>query len=292
MEVFVLSYMPDIERATAAAGWATRSLKSADEVLKTVGEKEIQEMIRYSKQMKLSSVLNFPYYLFGFKGVSRSFTHQWVRYRLAAHMQQSLRYVEIKPGGQWFVIPPTILKSGSEAIVEYIRHQEKSAREYQELMKKGVPVEDARFVLPQGTETHISTAMNAEELLHVFCQRCCTEAQWEIRKAAYALAAALMLVSPKIFHDLGPYCKQEGVCRGKNKGACKPIAEDLLRLLQKIVDEKRKEFEKLSPGKEMLIDLTEVLGHRVDEKTKKEVEKELGWKPKLDYEVKIRVVKR
>jgi thymidylate synthase (FAD) len=242
--------------------------------------------------MKLSSVLNFPYYLFGFKGVSRSFTHQWVRYRLAAHMQQSLRYVEIKPDGQWFVIPLTVLKKGSDAIVDYINHQQKSARQYLDLLKKGVPAEDARFVLPQGTETHISTAMNAEELLHVFCQRCCTEAQWEIRKGAYALATAMMLISPNIFYDLGPYCKQDGICRGGKKGACKPVAEDLLKVLKKIVDSKRDEFDALVPGDEIIIDLTEILGHRVDDKVKEEVEKKLGWKPNLDYEVKIRVVKR
>lgn len=292
MEVFVLNYMPEVERVTAAAGWATRSLKSANELSKTVTDKEIQDMIKYSKEMKLSSVLNFPYYLFGFNGVSRSFTHQWVRYRLAAHMQQSLRFVEVKPDKQWFVIPPTIINAGVDAIVDYVQHQQKSAQQYSNLISKGVPVEDARFVLPSGTMTHITTAMNAEELLHVFCQRCCTDAQWEIRKGAYALAAALVLVSPKIFHDLGPYCKQEGICRGKNKGACRPVAEDLLKVLQKIVEGRRKEFDKLAPGKEVIIDLTEILGHKVDEKIKREVEKRIGWKPELDYEVKLRVTKR
>ena len=44
--------------------------------------------------------------------------------------------------------------------------------------------EDARFVLPQTAETKIVVTMNCRELFHLFKQRCCSRAQWEIRNLA------------------------------------------------------------------------------------------------------------
>jgi len=50
---------------------------------------------------------------------------------------------------------------------------------YDTLRGKGVPPEDARFVLPIATQTKIAFTMNARELKHFFMMRCCLRAQWE-----------------------------------------------------------------------------------------------------------------
>ena len=48
----------------------------------------------------------------------------------------------------------------------------------------GIEPEDARYILPNASETKIIVTMNGRELLHFFAVRCCNRAQWEIRELA------------------------------------------------------------------------------------------------------------
>jgi thymidylate synthase (FAD) len=45
-----------------------------------------------------------------------------------------------------------------------------------------MPPEDARFVLPIGTEVNMVVSMNARMLMHVADMRAAADAQWEIRE--------------------------------------------------------------------------------------------------------------
>jgi thymidylate synthase (FAD) len=78
------------------------------------------------------------------------------------------------------------------------------------LVRKGISIEsareDARFVLPNATETRIMVTMNARELLHFFSQRLCNRAQWEIRAMALAMLKLVRPVAPTIFRHAGPPC--------------------------------------------------------------------------------------
>ena len=74
MEISMLNYLRDAERLLASAGWSTRSEKCGAEYEPV--KKEIADMVKYAKNMKLSSVLDIPFYVFSIKGVSRAFTHQ------------------------------------------------------------------------------------------------------------------------------------------------------------------------------------------------------------------------
>ena len=71
--------------------------------------------------------------------------------------------------------------------------------------------EDARFVLPNACETHITFTMNARELLHFFSLRCCTRAQWEIRALAAQMLRLCKAAAPVIFSSAGPGCLR-GAC--------------------------------------------------------------------------------
>ena len=62
---------------------------------------------------------------------------------------------------------------------------------YKEMLSAGIPPEDARFVLPNATETKILVTMNARELHHFFALRLCRRAQWEIRQLMHAVRAAV-----------------------------------------------------------------------------------------------------
>jgi thymidylate synthase (FAD) len=89
---------------------------------------------------------------------------------------------------------------------------------YTNLVKVGVPAEDARFVLPNATETKIIVTMNFRSLLHFFEERCCSRAQWEIRAMAYEMLKIALEVCPVVFENAGPICIN-GICK-QGKKSC------------------------------------------------------------------------
>ena len=83
---------------------------------------------------------------------------------------------------------------------------------YNEFTAAGVLAEDARYILPNATETKIVCTFNARSLLNFFSLRCCTRAQWEIRALANEMLRQVKDVAPVIFENAGPTCVSEGVC--------------------------------------------------------------------------------
>ncbi|HPU43907.1 MAG TPA: FAD-dependent thymidylate synthase, partial [Dictyoglomaceae bacterium] len=86
---------------------------------------------------------------------------------------------------------------------------------YEDLVRLGVPKEDARYLLPQAVESKIIVTMNARELLHFFTLRTCNSAQWEIRGLAWSMLDLVKDVAPTIFSDAGPSCFRGPCPEGK-----------------------------------------------------------------------------
>jgi thymidylate synthase (FAD) len=155
---------------------------------------------------------------FAIRGISRSCSLQLVRHRLASYSQQSQRYVNMEDFG--YVIPPTIegdeeLREMFEATMEDIRH--KYHRIVGALNEKGIEGElanqDARFILPEASETKIVVTMNCRELLHFYSVRCCKRAQWEIRRLANEMLRICKEELPSIFgKEAGAKCERLGYC--------------------------------------------------------------------------------
>lgn len=82
---------------------------------------------------------------------------------------------------------------------------------YHELLNY-VPAEDARYVLPNATETKLLVTYNARSLYHFFQLRCCQRAQWEIREMAELMLKEVRKVAPRLFAKAGPTCVTEGIC--------------------------------------------------------------------------------
>ena len=158
-----------------------------------------------------ASVLEHVTLTYGVEGISRAASHQLVRHRIASYSQQSQRYVASKFG---YVTPPTVAASPG-LLVEYERHMAACSRLYAKLMKAGVPPEDARFALPNATETKILITMNARELHHFFSLRTCRRAQWEIREMAKRMLSAARERAPLLFETAGPGCVRGRCPEGK-----------------------------------------------------------------------------
>jgi thymidylate synthase (FAD) len=145
-----------------------------------------------------------PQATFAVKGISRSCMAQITRHRHVSFDVQSMRYVafdDVDPedvgAGEMVVTPPSATdpdwvgrnqKTGA-VDDETVRERERvftesvrrSVEDYQELLELGMPPEDARFVLPIGTEVNMVMSMNARMLMHVADMRAAADAQWEIR---------------------------------------------------------------------------------------------------------------
>ena len=71
------------------------------------------------------------------------------------------------------------------------------------------------MVAPEGETTAIVMTMNARELRHFFSLRCCSRAQWEIRKLAWRMLEEVRVVAPELFKDAGPGCLRGPCPEGK-----------------------------------------------------------------------------
>ncbi|HNX80762.1 MAG TPA: FAD-dependent thymidylate synthase [Candidatus Omnitrophota bacterium] len=182
------------------------------------------------------SPLEHVKFTFAIEGVSRALTHQLVRHRIASYSQQSQRYV--KETDFDFVVPPSIAadKALREEFMQTMTLIQTSYNKILESFKsKGKTGElanqDVRFVLPQAAETKIVVTMNCRELTHFFHERCCTRAQWEIKRLAERMLGIVKESLPEVFEAVGPKCQALGYCpEGENFCCGKyPIKNKALR---------------------------------------------------------------
>lgn len=122
------------------------------------------------------------------EGVSRSLTHQLVRHRLGSFSQMSQRYVDMKNAD--FIIPP-VINENPRARDIYDDAILASQTAYELLRDMGIRKEDARYVLPEATETSLVMTLTGWGWHNFLQQRLDKAAQWEIRELAQRMKDAL-----------------------------------------------------------------------------------------------------
>ncbi|MEG2172510.1 MAG: FAD-dependent thymidylate synthase [Desulfovibrionaceae bacterium] len=162
-------------------------------------------------------------FTFALAGISRALSHQLVRHRIASYSQQSQRYVD---GSHFdYIMPPAIARNAAararfEACMEDIGTAYRALRAVLEQSGVQSSKEDARFVLPQATETRIVVTMNCRSLLNFFEHRMCARAQWEIRGVATQMLTLCRRILPEIFSHAGARCERLGYCPEGSKFCC------------------------------------------------------------------------
>ncbi len=209
IKVRLIRCTPNPEETIALGAKLCYSKSGIEDLEARISAKDQSAFISKLMSMGHESVLEHDSFTFGVEGVSRVLLAQLTRHRIASFSVQSQRYVSLAEGFG-YVIPPRIRNLGAEAVREYESQMAKMQEWYvywQEKLGKGEGSnEDARFVLPNACETHITLTMNARELLHFFSLRCCNRAQWEIRALAREMLKLCKQVSPVIFESAGPGC--------------------------------------------------------------------------------------
>ncbi|MGE5559591.1 MAG: FAD-dependent thymidylate synthase [Chloroflexota bacterium] len=202
----------------------------ADMVMgRTWTDEQVGEFIRNLLQSGHHGALEHWTTSFAVEGYSRISSQQNDRHRLitifkdagvvinepeqasaaVSQLQQSQRYVKEKHFR--YVVPPTVA-AHPELLAKYRRIQEDVQAFQNEGLKMKVPAEDLRFALTNATETRFVISTNARQLRHMFNLRCCTRAQWEIRRLFSGLLAEYKRIAPNIFHGAGASCDEFGYC--------------------------------------------------------------------------------
>ncbi|WP_435076749.1 FAD-dependent thymidylate synthase [Halococcus sp. AFM35] len=219
MDVRLLEATEDPERVVCTAARCDYSSgfvgdQSFAEMMDTVEGDTIEE----KKETLIGHLLDHghfgpfehPQATFAVEGISRSCMAQLTRHRHVSFDVQSMRYVafdDVDPAdvreGAMVVTPPSATdpdwvgrnQSGGAVDGETIERREQIFREsvtesvesYQELLETGMAPEDARFVLPIGTEVNMVFSMNVRMLMHIADMRAAADSQWEIRELTEAV---------------------------------------------------------------------------------------------------------
>jgi thymidylate synthase (FAD) len=247
MKVTLIDYARDPLTKLYGAYRTCYTQKSPSEVWAEIGEgKTSPEVIRVFVKERLAtghvSPLEQVVFWFGIEGVSRALSHQFVRHRIGISFeQQSQRYVRYKPGKLDFLTPDSWSKD-PEALARYEECMRVIAETYQFGLDRGIPAEDARFVLPNATPTNFQVMVNLAELLHICDLRLCHRAQWEIRYMVGLFRAEVRKAVPELAAVMQPKCGEAraGYCDEDEKAylACplskaRPHKKHLLELWSK-----------------------------------------------------------
>ena len=162
------------------------------------GKDTEKAFIRMLVKNRHFSVLEHAYATFRISGVSRALTHQLVRHRLCSFIQQSQRYVD---ESNFNYVEPHSVRNHVEAHSIFIDLMDRAKEVYSKLQKLKIKKEDARYVLPNATESQIVVTANLREWRHIIGLRGMPQAQREIRKVAIEILKILKEHAPTVFED-------------------------------------------------------------------------------------------
>ncbi len=217
LKVILLSSTPHSEWVVSGAAHLCYSPNDIETSFLKKDKKQRQLFIKKLFDMGHESPFEHINYTFGIEGISRACSHQLVRHRIASYSQQSQRYVN--ENNYDYIIPPNI-EANEEVMNKYKEVMNYINEIYNTLViDMGILEEDARYVLPNATETKIVVTMNARSLFNFFNLRLCNRAQWEIREVAKQMKDKVMNTSYEIFESAGPNCVT-GECKEGEK-SCK-----------------------------------------------------------------------
>ncbi|MCK4688443.1 MAG: FAD-dependent thymidylate synthase [Candidatus Lokiarchaeota archaeon] len=193
MKIELLFITPDAERLIESAG--RTSYLSFNKQGKDSDKKFVRMLIKRGHL----SVIEHAYATFRISGVSRALTHQLVRHRFSSITQQSQRYVN---ENNFNYIEPESVRNNPKAHSIFVNLMEKIRDTYIKLKDQGIKKEDARFILPNATESQLVLTANLREWRHIIELRGDPAAQWEIRKMALEILKIFKKHVPTIFEDL------------------------------------------------------------------------------------------
>lgn len=170
-------------------------------------EEQRQEHLSYMRDT-IKSSWEFSSYIFKITGVSRAFTHQLVRTRAGSYAQESQRTVDARDNG--FILPEDNQDVNSYNI--FNAAVEASFGAYKNLVDRGMPVQDARGVLPTATATSIIAQYSLRTLSDMAKVRLCVRTQGEFQSVFRRMRELVLEVHPWAREFIQVQCVADGTC--------------------------------------------------------------------------------
>lgn len=193
MKVTLLNFTPNARQILVYTK-NTRLSVSANMLDKvhSMSDEEIQRELDYMVNT-IKSSWEFVDATFCIEGVSRGFTHQFVRNRLGSYAQQTMRILDM--GDFDYITGPSIennprLKSLYDTMMGSINQY------YKRLISAGAKIEDARGILPTNISTNIIAKFNLRALSQMMLSRASNRTQDEYRQVLDAMYAAVVEAEP------------------------------------------------------------------------------------------------
>lgn len=129
---------------------------------------------------------------FSFKlNLSRVAHTQLVRHRISTFSAESARHVKVERA-----FTPKTIEMNPETLDFFIQSINCSFQRYHDLMSKGIPMEDARYILPLAITGDIIYKANLSSLRNAIAERTCIHAQTEIRDIFFKIKSILHFLNP------------------------------------------------------------------------------------------------
>lgn len=186
--------VPEIDNQQQLIEYAGRTCTNTTDRTGSNTEHFISERVKQGH----TSILEHVSFTFEIIGISRACLAQLTRHRIGSYSVQSQRYCEVDFRSDLYpIIFPDFDKQEQADIYDCAAQNLETS--YKELIRLGVPKEDARMLLPMATTTNLIMTMNLRSLQNFFNLRCHKSAQWEIRELATEMKRIVMEYCPSAF---------------------------------------------------------------------------------------------
>ena len=155
-------------------------------------EDKVNEELAYMANT-IPSSWEFVEYKFLINGVTRGFTHQFVRTRTGSYAQQTMRVLDVSGWG--YGTGPTI-ETDEDRKQRYDDAMHTIAEAYDELVADGAAIEDARGILPTNILTNIVAKFDLRTISDTARKRASTRTQGEYRLVMDAMKSEIIRVHP------------------------------------------------------------------------------------------------
>ena len=162
---FILSETKNGERIVSCGGRISTRPGTAVELYRGATDKEKNlKLVQRVVSSGHKTVLEHHYFNLAFNNVSIFIEQYLIEFRVASFTIKSGRYVNFSNAG--FNLPDSFTPEQKKIIKS---HYKKMFKFYDKFVEAGIPVEDARFILPYGLKTNIYMSLNAREMVHLIC---------------------------------------------------------------------------------------------------------------------------
>ena len=150
------------------ATWDMYPITPVTKLMETLSPEEKEKrVIAMLKQRPISAALESAMFTFKISGVPRTFLAQITRHRQMSFGVQSLRVSSCY--ANLVRAPQVLIEEESPVLGKYIDTVNRCREVYREMIEDGVPMEQARSIMPMGTTTTMSANMRLRDVI-AYCR--------------------------------------------------------------------------------------------------------------------------